>query len=1634
MKSKTIILLLALTVIFISPTIVNADLPSSNLVLRCPMNSTNSNSTQTTCYGLAAANATVSGATYNSSDGGFYKFDGVNDVINTLLDGDYQNQNVTVSVWTKMSVGCTDGMDLVADRFDWRLFVSGSCVPKLNAKNSSGTDITTTQSNWGALSSTYWTHMCMYYDNQAQKRYDFLNGVQWGNSTQNGTSTTADNFTMGVGQAGTYFNGSIDDFVIYNNTGYSCQAIYLNGRNDVGTVNTTINFSTNSILVANDSFGWNLHQWQGINGSFVDANGDGSIDTLSNATWLQNLLNNASNARGYRMDSELDQLLSSITGYTIVWRNNGNSNARNMTHHQQMTNWTIAYNKTMIVGIQYMPSTIANTTNCAADTKTCLPSNYSQWCAIVSDYINTTGQNNSIANFEYEIWNEPDSAGFFMAGMDPTTNATNRSILYTDHLYIPTWTCLRNTYGSSIKIGGPTVASVSTAAGSALMSYFLNSSANYSFLTHHDYVNTVYDGGSYDSIFSTFNTLDALVVASGDTAPLRKLTEWNQNMDSVADNAVRDEMEGVSVMFAQLDYQLRKNLTGYPAPIYEFTCISNLTVSGCNDNHPTVSEPQLSNTIRGLYTAVKRLSDALPKNSSWYNITDSDEMTRVRFSSNVTNRFVVISNLHNISQNHTLYFVGVPNVVKLMDMENGTNYTVTNNLSTTLELTTWGVRYFEIINSSAPSIITISNTSLPSSIQINFTTSIASNASINYGTTSALGTTSTISSFLTTLQFNLSSLISNTTYYYNLTLCDANSLCATTGPYNISTQLDYTIQDKSGNRLNLSYIGSISNLFYNSTGYYLNGSANGFNNFNESQTYLRNFTHTSNFSLFIDFQMYDGACNGSFSTGLIGKYFRYGIHAVNSGCTLQYGLRNSSNSSAIVTSSVSVGTSRTSALFTYDGSTGNTSLYVNGTLRSSVIRDVTNIDETASSTPGIKIFDERAIVGGSNRKGNGTVFDAKIFNKTINFAEAVALHNNYSVGCNNLVGWYDFENSSTTACTLESTAPSIVSVINDSSITTAQINLTYSEIANISINYGTTTALGTVTNNITFFNNSSVSLSGLSAGTVYYFNLTVCDPVGNCGTYGNYNFSTKKNISVSISATSPFNIALEDEIYGLCNYTTNNGNSYYNYTWYLNGSQIESGFNGSYTYQEFADQEAAIAGGQYGSIFENYTIPPYSSAILQYKIGTGISNYSVPSSCLLSSTLQILTNHTNYDAIGPSAVIFFYCYNSSGSWEYIASNGSGSHSVGGDPYSDIYYSRATDGDYSTWASYQAASGWAYNNVNQFSVDVYYEQGIYWNATSFRTKVNTTLVNYTSSIVFSCSVTDDISSSSFFNSSQINMTDGANPNHGSTLLLPLTPVSRDVVKIYSYINDSDSGLFNVSVNITRGVYSVSYAMNDSGSGYYEYYFSDTEASGVYNIVTNSIDNYGNTNTSSTSFTIVGGSGSGGGGSGGVSIVSSPSSSGGYAIVRDSGISYVNTTFKPEIPRIDSFVFIGSINETPFKTYEIFTNRVLKSCSIDNYGYGTPQNSFECGFYNSTLLVSINLYEGIFPLSKTFEAEVTAYSVNDEAMKVPIRVTTFSLHTKDANDKTMVTKVLLMAAGGLVVLFGIAKLLNPSKVKL
>jgi len=90
----------------------------------------------------------------------------------------------------------------------------------------------------------------------------------------------------------------------------------------------------------------------------------------------------------------------------------------------------------------------------------------------------------------------------------------------------------------------------------------------------------------------------------------------------------------------------------------------------------------------------------------------------------------------------------------------------------------------------------------------------------------------------------------------------------------------------------------------------------------------------------------------------------------------------------------------------------------------------------------------------------------------------------------------------------DTTSPSISSISSSVTSSTATITWTTDEMANSTVYYGTTNSTTSKSSSSELTISHSITLNGLSASTLYYYNVSSCDDSGNCNTSSQYSFTT----------------------------------------------------------------------------------------------------------------------------------------------------------------------------------------------------------------------------------------------------------------------------------------------------------------------------------------------------------------------------------------------------------------------------------------------------------------------------------------------------------------------------------------------
>ncbi len=121
------------------------------------------------------------------------------------------------------------------------------------------------------------------------------------------------------------------------------------------------------------------------------------------------------------------------------------------------------------------------------------------------------------------------------------------------------------------------------------------------------------------------------------------------------------------------------------------------------------------------------------------------------------------------------------------------------------------------------------------------------------------------------------------------------------------------------------------------------------------------------------------------------------------------------------------------------------------------------------------------------------------------------------VWANDSEGWV---NASRVVFTVDTVTPKIENINVQKSYTSAVVSWDTNEPADSRTEYGESQNLGSEILNSSLVWNHSVTITGLSSGKTYYYNITSCDEAGNCNESGVFSFTTSSSESGGTSEGS----------------------------------------------------------------------------------------------------------------------------------------------------------------------------------------------------------------------------------------------------------------------------------------------------------------------------------------------------------------------------------------------------------------------------------------------------------------------------------------------------------------------------------
>lgn len=609
------------------------------------------------------------------------------------------SSNLTMSFWFKYRNTTQAILDLRTDngKSMWVEFSSGS-FGRLGLLESTGSSEIKCKIGSSADNSFYpeiWYHAVFVVSPNSIKIY--ANGTECSgySGTPNYTVFNQYLYTINrfrISGVSYYFNGSIDDLMIWNRSLsaseifelHSTQVTKYNGsyfesnltKNTNGFLldsflcsknNTMDSFctSTNTVKTSEEikcnfsnSLGTIGNNFYTISGNFNRITGLYPVSSLyeREKTALLNL-----NANMWRVDMRLKDISLSegVFNTTGTW---GVDTAREyvrIAHENNITVLAIANS---------MPNWLADKTSgyCNLTTQqnyTCNPSNYSKWGELIVDWIDYVSNNGEYDNIQIEVWNEPYWVTSWLNNLSLTNTTRDNEFI---KLYNNTWNYVK-AYDSNIKVGGSALQDI---VDTQLNNAFFNAFANQSdFFSFHKY-NSL---SGISTAITYFNNLSSFYNSN---CSKLYLSEWNIQNDTILNSSSLWTMNGGDVFIGVLN-KINLNLSSFT--IHDWSAPS----IPITDYYNYYLYEQFTPKQFASYNVTKNFAHLCPAGASVY-VTSNDDDTIKQVSCKKGNMYSLIvintdTNAKNVTANLSLTNGSVfyP-YTSIMNYETGSSIPVTS--------------------------------------------------------------------------------------------------------------------------------------------------------------------------------------------------------------------------------------------------------------------------------------------------------------------------------------------------------------------------------------------------------------------------------------------------------------------------------------------------------------------------------------------------------------------------------------------------------------------------------------------------------------------------------------------------------------------------------------------------------------------------------------------------------------------------------------------------------------------------------------------------------------------------------------------------------------------------------------------
>lgn len=359
-------------------------------------------------------------------------------------------------------------------------------------------------------------------------------------------------------------------------------------------------------------------------------------------------------------------------------------NLYGMERFQELFQWANQTGVKIIFIIDEMSTYLANMTIAEAPCDksggySCPPKNYTYFGEMLVNYINVSTNYSQFINQidSIEVWNEPEYS-FLTNLTDDAGNATIRSKYY-NMLYNQSYISIKNAY-PNIAIIGPTISFQSVGYITIRNNFLSNFSNQMNGVSFHSYTTS---SGSFSDFDSRVSTIYSRCVQYNANCSRIYFDEWNYQPTQADLNGAKHGAY-YSYMFTQGLRNYTFNMTMIP---FKFSTTYRNLSCDVDSNFSQYSQltgmKRLSYNITSMYANNHKIG-----NSRLLSYTNDSNLTIVA-STDGDKYYITLTNTNSTMANITL---GISlSAGRFIDVETGTNYTISNNQVIINNLNGYGV-------------------------------------------------------------------------------------------------------------------------------------------------------------------------------------------------------------------------------------------------------------------------------------------------------------------------------------------------------------------------------------------------------------------------------------------------------------------------------------------------------------------------------------------------------------------------------------------------------------------------------------------------------------------------------------------------------------------------------------------------------------------------------------------------------------------------------------------------------------------------------------------------------------------------------------------------------------------------------